>query len=106
MALLGGAAALGVAKKASAQQPSTLSNMPFASTPLSGAELTYVIQGGVSKKTGQSYEYPAGYQIPAYVGDMVTLLARLDAREVHWVGTSMGGLIGLASSRSFITCAP
>ena len=24
-----------------------------------------------------------------------TLLARLDAREVHWVGTSMGGLIGL-----------
>ena len=38
---------------------------------------------------------PAGYQIPAYVADMVTLLARLDAQTVHWVGTSMGGLIGL-----------
>lgn len=38
---------------------------------------------------------PAGYQIPAYVADMVTLLARLDARELHWVGTSMGGLIAL-----------
>jgi len=38
---------------------------------------------------------PAGYQLPAYVGDMVTLLARLDATSVHWVGTSMGGLIGL-----------
>ena len=38
---------------------------------------------------------PAGYQIPAYVADMVTLLARLEAQEVHWVGTSMGGLIGL-----------
>jgi pimeloyl-ACP methyl ester carboxylesterase len=38
---------------------------------------------------------PAGYQVPAYVADMVTLLARLDARELHWVGTSMGGLIGL-----------
>jgi pimeloyl-ACP methyl ester carboxylesterase len=38
---------------------------------------------------------PMGYQIPAYVADMVTLLARLDARSVHWVGTSMGGLIGL-----------
>ena len=38
---------------------------------------------------------PMGYQIPAYVADMVTLLARLDARELHWVGTSMGGLIGL-----------
>ena len=39
---------------------------------------------------------PAGYQVPAYVADMVTLLARLDARALHWVGTSMGGLIGLA----------
>jgi pimeloyl-ACP methyl ester carboxylesterase len=38
---------------------------------------------------------PASYAIPTYVADMVTLLARLDAREVHWVGTSMGGLIGL-----------
>ena len=38
---------------------------------------------------------PAGYQVPAYVADMVTLLARLDAAVVHWVGTSMGGLIGM-----------
>jgi pimeloyl-ACP methyl ester carboxylesterase len=38
---------------------------------------------------------PMGYAIPHYVADMVTLLARLDASTVHWVGTSMGGLIGL-----------
>jgi pimeloyl-ACP methyl ester carboxylesterase len=38
---------------------------------------------------------PAGYAIPAYVADMVTLLARLGAEQVDWVGTSMGGLIGL-----------
>lgn len=38
---------------------------------------------------------PSGYSIPHYVADMVTLLARLNAEEVHWVGTSMGGLIGL-----------
>jgi pimeloyl-ACP methyl ester carboxylesterase len=38
---------------------------------------------------------PMGYAIPAYVADMVTLLARLDAEQVDWVGTSMGGLIGL-----------
>ena len=38
---------------------------------------------------------PAGYVIPAYVADMVTLLARLGAEQVDWVGTSMGGLIGL-----------
>jgi pimeloyl-ACP methyl ester carboxylesterase len=46
---------------------------------------------------GQSdwFRSAASYAIPQYVADMVTLLARLDAREVHWVGTSMGGLIGL-----------
>jgi pimeloyl-ACP methyl ester carboxylesterase len=38
---------------------------------------------------------PAAYVIPTYVADMVTLLARLDAQVVDWVGTSMGGLIGL-----------
>jgi pimeloyl-ACP methyl ester carboxylesterase len=38
---------------------------------------------------------PMGYNVPAYVADMVTLLARLDAEHVDWVGTSMGGLIGL-----------
>lgn len=36
-----------------------------------------------------------GYQLPTYVADMVTLLARLDAKTVHWLGTSMGGLIGV-----------
>ena len=39
---------------------------------------------------------PKGYSLPTYVADMVTLLARLDAETVHWFGTSMGGLIGIA----------
>lgn len=38
---------------------------------------------------------PTGYQIPFYVADMVTLIARLDVERVDWVGTSMGGLIGM-----------
>jgi pimeloyl-ACP methyl ester carboxylesterase len=38
---------------------------------------------------------PMGYHVPAYVADMVTLIARLDTDAVDWVGTSMGGLIGL-----------
>lgn len=38
---------------------------------------------------------PQFYQVPQYVSDMVTLLARLDAETVHWFGTSMGGLIGM-----------
>ena len=39
---------------------------------------------------------PAGYAMPQYVADMVTLIARLGVDSVHWLGTSMGGLIGLA----------
>ncbi len=39
---------------------------------------------------------PMAYGLPTYVADMVTLLARLDAEVVDWVGTSMGGLIGIA----------
>ena len=39
------------------------------------------------------------YQIPQYVSDMVTLLARVLApdavQKVDWFGTSMGGLIGM-----------
>jgi pimeloyl-ACP methyl ester carboxylesterase len=39
---------------------------------------------------------PMSYGLPQYLGDMVTLLARLNARTVHFVGTSMGGLIGIS----------
>lgn len=38
---------------------------------------------------------PSGYVVPSYVADMVALLARLDVEQVDWVGTSMGGLIGM-----------
>ena len=37
----------------------------------------------------------ADYGFPVYVADMVTLIARADVEEVHWVGTSMGGIIGM-----------
>lgn len=42
---------------------------------------------------------PMGYQYPTYVADMLTLLARLHAQApiaaLDWVGTSMGGIIGM-----------
>jgi pimeloyl-ACP methyl ester carboxylesterase len=42
---------------------------------------------------------PGHYVVPQYVADMVTLIARVTANSadeaVHWVGTSMGGLIGM-----------
>lgn len=39
---------------------------------------------------------PQYYQVPQYVSDMVTLIARLNVEHVHWFGTSMGGVIGMA----------
>jgi len=38
---------------------------------------------------------PAHYGIEQYVHHMVTLIARLDVERVHWLGTSMGGLVGM-----------
>ena len=42
---------------------------------------------------------PAGYQVPQYAADMLALLAQLHAhcaiQKLDWVGTSMGGLIGM-----------
>lgn len=40
---------------------------------------------------------PMGYGMPQYASDMVVLLARLNAQEVNWLGTSMGGLIGIVT---------
>jgi pimeloyl-ACP methyl ester carboxylesterase len=39
---------------------------------------------------------PMGYQLPFYVQDALVLIARLDVASVSWLGTSMGGLIGMA----------
>jgi pimeloyl-ACP methyl ester carboxylesterase len=43
---------------------------------------------------------PMGYQIPAYAGDMLAMIALLHRQAavvtLDWLGTSMGGLIGMA----------
>ena len=38
---------------------------------------------------------PQAYQLPTYAADMLALLAQLQPTTLDWVGTSMGGLIGL-----------
>jgi pimeloyl-ACP methyl ester carboxylesterase len=38
---------------------------------------------------------PEGYGLPQYCADAADLIARLDIERVDWVGTSMGGLIGM-----------
>ncbi|MEP6607215.1 MAG: alpha/beta hydrolase [Burkholderiaceae bacterium] len=50
----------------------------------------------VGRGRSDSLREPMHYGIAQYVADMVALIARLDVEHVQWVGTSMGGLIGIA----------
>lgn len=38
---------------------------------------------------------PLAYHFPQFLADLRALMARLGAREVEWIGTSMGGLLGM-----------
>ncbi len=49
----------------------------------------------VGRGSSDWLEDPAGYAYPQYLADMTALIARLDVEAVDWVGTSMGGLIGM-----------
>jgi len=39
---------------------------------------------------------PMDYAVPTYTKHMLLLLAHLQLESVHWVGTSLGGLIGMS----------
>ncbi len=45
--------------------------------------------------------HPEDYAATVYLGDIGALIARLDVDEIDWVGTSMGGIIGM-----YIAAAP
>ena len=49
---------------------------------------------------------PMGYQIPSYAADMLALLAQLKPVTLDWVGTSMGGLIGMVIGAQPDTALP
>lgn len=48
---------------------------------------------------------PAGYGVPQYVSDMLTLIARLNPSRLDWLGTSMGGLIALGLAGALVMSA-
>jgi pimeloyl-ACP methyl ester carboxylesterase len=50
----------------------------------------------IGRGTSDRAADPSLYAIPQYVADCVTLVARLDVGQLTWIGTSMGGLIGMA----------
>lgn len=60
-----------------------------------GEQLQVVCPDVVGRGRSDWLRDPAGYQVPAYGADMLVLLSTLQARTLDWVGTSMGGLIGL-----------
>jgi pimeloyl-ACP methyl ester carboxylesterase len=51
---------------------------------------------GRGKSAWLSHAEDYGY--PLYLADMAALIARLDVPEIDWVGTSMGGLIGMMAA--------
>ena len=64
-----------------------------------GQALRVVCPDVVGRGESDWLKDPMGYQFPTYVGDMLTLLGTLAQQapiaRLDWVGTSMGGLIGL-----------
>jgi len=59
------------------------------------AEYRVVCPDVVGRGRSEWLAVAADYGLPQYAADMVTLIARLHVDAVHWVGTSMGGLIGM-----------
>jgi pimeloyl-ACP methyl ester carboxylesterase len=43
---------------------------------------------------------PSAYAVPTYAGHLVRWLQRLELERVDWVGTSMGGLVGMVLAAS------
>ncbi|MGI9132931.1 MAG: alpha/beta fold hydrolase [Rhodoferax sp.] len=61
-----------------------------------GAGLRVVCPDVVGRGRSDWLPEAQGYQLPQYASDMLALLAQLQPRTLDWVGTSMGGLIGMA----------
>jgi len=65
-----------------------------------GQDLRVVCPDVVGRGRSDWLADPMGYQVPVYAADMLLLLQQLQPATLDWVGTSMGGLIGMALSGS------
>ena len=61
----------------------------------SGGSVRVICPDVVGRGESDWLKDPALYQVPTYAADMLTLLAHLKPTALDWVGTSMGGLIGI-----------
>ena len=62
----------------------------------SGGSVRVVCPDVVGRGESDWLTDPALYQVPTYAADMLALLAHLKPTTLDWLGTSMGGLIGMA----------
>jgi pimeloyl-ACP methyl ester carboxylesterase len=64
-----------------------------------GGKLRVVCPDVVGRGKSDWLKDPMAYQVPTYVGDMLAMLGQLHQQApvaaLDWVGTSMGGLIGM-----------
>lgn len=60
-----------------------------------GDDLQVVCPDVVGRGQSDWLKDPMGYQVPAYAADMLVLLGTLQPVTLDWLGTSMGGLIGI-----------
>jgi len=61
----------------------------------SGGSIRVICPDVVGRGRSDWLKDPMGYQIPTYAADMLALLAQALPTQLDWVGTSMGGLIGM-----------
>jgi pimeloyl-ACP methyl ester carboxylesterase len=61
-----------------------------------GSAIRVVCPDVVGRGSSDWLKNPQAYQVPTYAADMFALLAQLQPGTLDWLGTSMGGLIGMA----------
>lgn len=54
----------------------------------------------VGRGASDFHDYPDFYAVPYYVADMLTLIAHLKPKTLDYLGTSMGGIIGMVLAGS------
>lgn len=65
------------------------------------AEDAYVIcPDVVGRGLSDWLDDPAAYEVPTYAGHLLQLIQHVGANHVDWIGTSMGGLVGMGVAAS------
>ncbi len=72
-----------------------------------GSSIRVVCPDVVGRGKSDWLKDPMGYQLPAYAANMLVLLKQLEPSTLDWVGTSMGGLIGMVlAGQPHVAAAP